>query len=161
FVWEDARTRYTLRLPYDTVQPVELEASDRQGQDRLAEREATAVALDRRERKQRLDAGKPFVRLTRALERIRLGMKRTEVRQSLPRGQAVLKRDLERPDGHLPRGAGQGRPVCPAAAVHPFRRRARFRGAGAVRGRSDGHAQCPVDDRYAPPDHETRRCLRP
>ncbi len=98
-VWEDARTRYTLRLPYDSVQPVELEASDRQGLAHVAERQTTTLAQDRRERKQRIDAGKPFVRLERALELIELGWKRSQVRQILPEGQAVLKRDL--PGGGL------------------------------------------------------------
>jgi hypothetical protein len=93
-VWEDARTRYTLRLPYDSVQSVELEASDRQGLEHVTERQTATLAQDRRERKQRIDAGKPFVRLERALELIELGWKRSQVQHVLPAGQAVLKRDL-------------------------------------------------------------------
>lgn len=96
-IWEDARTRYTLRSPYDTIQPVELEVSDRQGPGQLAERERAALALDRQDREQRLKTGKPFIRLARHLEQIELGQSRSQVLKLLPSGQAVLKRDM--PDG--------------------------------------------------------------
>jgi hypothetical protein len=92
--WQDARTHYTLRLPYDTIQPVELEIRDQQGSGHLAERETAAAAVDRRERQERLEARKPLVRLARYLEQIELGMTRNQVRQTLPPGQAVLKRDV-------------------------------------------------------------------
>src|SRR5579871_342606 len=98
FTWEDARTRYTLRLPYET-QPVELEISDRQGPEKLAEREKAAVEQDRLEREERLKAGKPLVRIVRYLqqtdlEQIVLGMKRSEIQKFLPPGQAVVKQTI-------------------------------------------------------------------
>jgi hypothetical protein len=92
--WDDARTRYTLRLPYETSQPEELEISDRQGHKHLAERETAARTLDRQEREQRLKARKPLVRIARNLEQIELGMTREQVMQVLPRGRAVQKRDI-------------------------------------------------------------------
>ncbi len=91
--WEDTRTRYTLCLPYDT-QPVELEISDRQAPEKLAEREKAALALDRLEREERLKAGKPLVRIARYLEQIELGMKRNEVLKFLPPGQGVVKHNM-------------------------------------------------------------------
>jgi hypothetical protein len=93
-VWRDAHTQYTLRMPYDTVHPVELEARDRHEPAHGAEREAAAAALDRRERQQRLEAHKPLVRLARYLAQIELGMTRSQVRQTLPPGKSVLKRDV-------------------------------------------------------------------
>jgi hypothetical protein len=92
--WEDTRTQYTLRLPYETSQPVEMEISDRQGREHLAEREAAARAFDCRERQQRLKAGKPIQRIARNLEQIELGMTRGQVLQVLPPGRSVLKRDI-------------------------------------------------------------------
>jgi hypothetical protein len=94
-IWEDSRTRYTLRSPYEAEQPVEFEVADRQG-PASAERETTAAALERREREQRLKAGKPLVRIPRYLEpmQIELGMTRSQVLQLLPPGQAVVKRDM-------------------------------------------------------------------
>ena len=92
--WNDARTRYTLRLPYETTQPEELEISDRQGHEHLVEREAAARVLDRQEREQRLKAHKPLVHIARNLEQIELGMTRAQVLQLLPRGRTALKRDI-------------------------------------------------------------------
>jgi hypothetical protein len=96
-IWEDSRSRYTLRFPFDTVQSLEMEVSDRQGPGQLAERERAAVALDRLERERRLKAGKPLTRLARHVEEIELGLSKSQVLQRLPPGQAVLKRDM--PDG--------------------------------------------------------------
>lgn len=92
--WDDARTRYTLRLPYETTGPVELEITEQQGREHLAERESAARAQDRKEREQRLKAGKPLVRIARNLEQIELGMPRSQVLQLLPRGRAALKQDI-------------------------------------------------------------------
>jgi hypothetical protein len=94
-IWEDSRTRYMLRSPYDTDQPVEFEIADRQG-PASAERETAAAALERREREQRLKMGKPLVRIARYLEpmQIELGMRRSQVLQLLPPGQAVVKREI-------------------------------------------------------------------
>jgi hypothetical protein len=95
--WQDAQTRYTLDLPYEGGQPVQLEVADRQGPAQLAQRQARAADLDREERKARLDAGKPYSRVPRHLEQLSLGMRRDEVQQALPTGQGALKR--ETPDG--------------------------------------------------------------
>jgi hypothetical protein len=95
FVWEDARTRTTLRLPYARGRALELEAEDRGGGDRAA----AARAFDRDERRTRLAAGKPLTRLPRSLgfEGVRLGRTRAEVLRALPKGSKVLRQGL--PDG--------------------------------------------------------------
>jgi hypothetical protein len=126
-IWEDVRTRYTLSLPYETTQPEELEISDRQGQEHLAEREAAARAQDRQERAQRLKAGKPLVRIARNLEQIELGMTRTQVLQLLPRGRTVLKRDI--PGGMTVVFTGEPVPTDSYLVRQMF---IRFDGAGRV-----------------------------
>jgi hypothetical protein len=95
--WHDARTGYTLRLPYESPQPIAFEAQDRQGAGQFAAREAAAHALDTRERKARLESGKPLAWIPRRLEQLHLGMTRAQVDQALPRGRAVLRREI--PDG--------------------------------------------------------------
>lgn len=104
-VWEDAQTRYTVKLPYAGGLPTELEVQDKQEAKDLAERAARAAALDRDERRARLAEGKPQVRLPRLLEaawglrnvQVQLGMTRDQVVQGLPGGQSVVQRDI--PDG--------------------------------------------------------------
>ena len=91
-VWEDGRTHYTLRLPYEAAQPVHFEVSDRQSSENSAQREATVLALDHAERKARVQAGKAIARLPRQLEQFELGMSRAQVTDVLPTGQAILKR---------------------------------------------------------------------
>jgi hypothetical protein len=97
--WEDAETRFALRLPHVSGQPFAFEASDRRGPTALAERAQAAAAGDRAERKARLEAGKPLTRIPRQLEvgwtstprAISLGMTREQVLEALPRGQSVVK----------------------------------------------------------------------
>src|SRR5262249_28011678 len=93
-IWQDARTRYTLQLPYENGQAAGLEIRDVQGPEPVAQRGVQAAALDRTERLARIEAGKPLARIPRHLEQIELGLRRAEVLQLLPPGQAVLKRDL-------------------------------------------------------------------
>lgn len=89
-VWEDAATRYTLRLPYSASRNVEFEAANRTEKP-AKEREAAALAFDRNERRSRVEQGKPLVRVPRFVEQLELGMTRTQVLEALPAGQAVLK----------------------------------------------------------------------
>jgi hypothetical protein len=95
--WEGAASRYTVRLPYENAQPVQFEAADCGGEAQRAQRQARAVALDRAERKARLAAGKPEIRIQRQLEQLELGMTRAKAKQALPQGRAVFK--SETPDG--------------------------------------------------------------
>jgi hypothetical protein len=93
--WQDLTTRYLLRLPYAAGQPPEFIVADRRGPGQADERVAAVAAKDDVERRERLAAGKPLVRLPRhvEVEGIQLGTARDEVAQWLPRGQAVLKQE--------------------------------------------------------------------
>lgn len=92
-VWEDARTRVVLRLPYPGAETVTLDILDARP-DQV--RDAGALDLDREERKARLAAGKPLVRLSRSVGPLllQLGMSREQVLQSLPSGRGVYTRDM-------------------------------------------------------------------
>src|SRR5207249_3307202 len=93
-VWDDGRTRYTLGMPYENARPVRLVAEDRRGLGQLAQREREALALDRKERLDRLATGRPLLRLPRNLDQIELGMAQAQVQQLLPAGGSLLKRPL-------------------------------------------------------------------
>jgi hypothetical protein len=97
--WEDAQTRYVLRLPNGPEDGPELEVGDRPGALTVAERAKRARAWDRAERQARLKEGKPLARLPRELERLRLGLPSDELLALMPAGENVVKRDL--PDGAL------------------------------------------------------------
>lgn len=92
--WEDGRSRYTLRLPYETTRPPELEVRDAQPADKQAERIAQVAALDRAARHERLTAGRPLVRLPRTLEQITLGLTRSQVLAQLPTGKGIARQDI-------------------------------------------------------------------
>jgi hypothetical protein len=87
-IWEDGRTRLSLRMPYHNEQALELAAEDVGGAD--------AAANDRREREARLAAGTPLMRLPRQLdyEGVQLGSSRAEALQGLPRGESVVKQEV-------------------------------------------------------------------
>jgi hypothetical protein len=96
--WEAENTRIKLRLPYDE-QPPELIAEDSRGTTDLAARAEAAQKHDLQDRRDRLAAGKPQVRLPRSLqlnspagsglqiEGLRLGMGRDEALAVLPSSQ--------------------------------------------------------------------------
>jgi hypothetical protein len=98
-IWEDAITRFTLRVPHVSGQPFAFEARDRRGPESLGTRAAAATTLDRTERKARIEARKPQSRIGRRLDIgwatapgfVQLGMTREQVLQALPRGQTILK----------------------------------------------------------------------
>lgn len=99
--WQDAHTRYVLKLPHLVGEALALEATDTTGPAGLARRAAAVAAADRAERLARLKAGRPVARLPRRLEvgwatppaYVQLGMTRAEVLAALPKGQSVLKQD--------------------------------------------------------------------
>lgn len=101
--WEDDTTRLKLSLPF-SEQPPQLVAEDSRGEAALSKRLAVADRFDDRERQQRLAAGKPQKRLSRALhsvpesiDRLQLGMSREEVRAALASSRSIRVGKL--PDG--------------------------------------------------------------
>ncbi len=98
--WEDGTTRLRLRLPFDEQAP-ELMAEDSRGPAALKARAEVAVQVDRRERQQRIAAGKPRTRLARVIElsshgidALKLGMTREEVRAALPGSRSIRVQPL-------------------------------------------------------------------
>jgi hypothetical protein len=124
FVWEDGRTRLTLRQPYDGSHALELEAEDASGAE-PARRAADALAFDRQERKARLAAGKPWMRLPRHLEYegVQLGTGWATALQGLPRGEGIIKQDV--PGGLLVLVTGPAPAGAPYVARQSFVRRER------------------------------------
>ncbi len=114
-VWEDGRTRLTLRWPYATGEALELDAEDISGTD-PAHRAANVAAFDNGERKARLAAGKPLTRLQRHLDSpsVHLGASPALVQQGLPRGENVAKQKLA--DGLLVTFTGEAAPKTPHVA---------------------------------------------
>jgi hypothetical protein len=90
FVWEDARTRMTLRLPYESNGPLLL-AENRAGADAGA-----AEAFDLSRRKARWEAGKPLRWLPRSrqLPEVQLGMTKKQVLDNLPRTASITQQNL-------------------------------------------------------------------
>ena len=90
FIWEDARTRLTLRLPYESNGPM-LTAENRSGADAR-----TAAAFDLSQRKARWEAGKPLRWLPRSrqLPEIQLGMTKKQVLNSLPHTASITQQNL-------------------------------------------------------------------
>jgi hypothetical protein len=93
--WENTTTRLKLRLPFDEQAP-ELLAEDSRGPAAFAERVEAAAQLDRRERQERLSAGKPRTRLGRAvnlpshgIDNLRLGLTHDEVQALLPSSRSL------------------------------------------------------------------------
>jgi len=93
FVWEDARTRLTLRLPYESNGPM-LTAENRPSSDGADAR--AAETFDLSGRKARWDAGKPLRWLPRSRElpEIQLGMTRKQVLDNLPRKASIIQQNL-------------------------------------------------------------------
>ena len=93
FTWQDDRTRVQLRLPFDEKGP-SLVVEDRRGKEKLTERAEALHLRDQAERRARLEAGKPELRLSRtlgvvntfSLERLRLGQSKAEAEAALPVG---------------------------------------------------------------------------
>lgn len=88
--WQDETTRLQLHLPFEDKEP-ELVAQDSRGPDALKTRVEAAAAFDRKERQERLAAGKPHERLARfvqlpshGIDNLRLGMTREQVQATLP-----------------------------------------------------------------------------
>jgi hypothetical protein len=93
-VWEDARTRIALRLPYEKGQTSVLEIQDRTPAEKMAHRATQVAARDRADRGDRFQKGKRFLLIPRERESIGLGMTRSEVVDALPSGKGTIRRDL-------------------------------------------------------------------
>jgi hypothetical protein len=96
-VWEDARTRYRLRLPQGRFKSPTLEISDRTSAHQQAQRSGRVTAAERDARRARLMDKKPVSRIRRVWEGVGLGMSRSAVLDALPQGEGVVRRQL--PDG--------------------------------------------------------------
>jgi hypothetical protein len=102
FTWQDERTLAQLVLPFDDKE-ASLTIRDSRGKDALAQRAAAAGQRDQTERKVRLAANKPEVRLPRSpgavndfsLEGLRLGQRRSEAEAALPEGKSFRRKDFE------------------------------------------------------------------
>ncbi len=91
FTWEDAQTRYTMRLPYVDTLPPELIVTDRRGADAINSRANVTATFDFDQRKARFTANKPQERLPRwlYLNQVRLGMTRAETVTALPKRETL------------------------------------------------------------------------
>ena len=85
FIWENARTRLTLRLPYESNGPT-FRAENRPGAESADARLRAAAAFDQEGRLARVKAGAPLQWLPRwqQLPEIQLGMTKKQVRDALP-----------------------------------------------------------------------------
>jgi hypothetical protein len=96
-IWEDARTRYSLRLPYGRESLTEFEVADRTPAQERARRAAAVAATEIALRQKRFQEEKLILRVERVWEKIRLGMTAAEVGEALPEGKGIVRREL--PDG--------------------------------------------------------------
>jgi hypothetical protein len=93
-VWEDQRTRLSLRLPYTAANQPQFVAADRRDTP-VKVRAEEAVAFDREARKKRWEAGAPEKHLSRRAPDVdvELGMSKQKALAALPR-EGVRRRDL-------------------------------------------------------------------
>jgi hypothetical protein len=91
--WEDARTRFSLRLPHNLDQGSEFVAEDRGGADGAGRRQADVQVHDQSERAKRLAEGRPLVRLPRGLAEVEpfvaLGMPRAQALAALRQSPSI------------------------------------------------------------------------
>ena len=90
FVWEDARSRLTLRLPYESSGPT-FRAENRPGAEAADARLRAAAAFDQEGRQARVKAGSPLQWLPRwqQFREIQLGMTKKQVQDGLPRKTSI------------------------------------------------------------------------
>ena len=95
FVWEDARSRLTLRLPYETNGPTFL-AENRPGAEAADARLRAAAAFDQERRQARVKGGDALLWLPRwqQLREIQLGMTKKQVQDNLPRKASIDVQNL-------------------------------------------------------------------
>jgi hypothetical protein len=96
FLWEDARTRLTLRLPYETNSPA-FKVENRLGSEAADALVRAAEIYDQAQRKARLEAGQPLRWLPRSqqLPEIQLGMTKKQVQDNLPRRASIDQQNLK------------------------------------------------------------------
>lgn len=92
-LWHDAQTQYRLRFPYAQGRKVTLDVTDNTSTD-PAERAKLAADKDVRDRRARLDSGKPLAVIPRAFDNLKLGMTRAEFQKSLPRSEFLYEREI-------------------------------------------------------------------
>jgi hypothetical protein len=97
FVWEDERTRYSLRMPHNEEQAPEFVAEDRTSPEGADKRAAESLAFDREQRKARLAGSRPLVRLPRSLEAepgVSLGMTRAAALEVARKSQSIRQKEV-------------------------------------------------------------------
>jgi hypothetical protein len=95
--WQDSRTRLTLDLPNSENLPVELVVENRPDKEGISL--AKDASLDIEERKARIKAEKPLVRLPREMEDVGLGQSKEQVLTAHSESANTLKKDF--PGGFL------------------------------------------------------------
>ncbi len=98
--WQDEKTRLQLTLPFEDKAP-QMTVEDKRGPSALASRLEAAQSLDRRERQERIAAGKTRERLARSLplssqgiDNLSLGATRDRVRAALPDSRSIRVQKL-------------------------------------------------------------------
>jgi hypothetical protein len=102
FTWQDDQTQAQLVLPFDDREAT-LTIRDSRGKDSLAQRAVAVRRREQAERKARLEAGKPHVRLLRSpgvvndfsLEGLKLGQSRSEAETVLPTGRSYRRKEFD------------------------------------------------------------------
>jgi hypothetical protein len=123
-VWQDDRTRHTLRVPNADGAPVEFVAQNASGS---LDARPGGLASDQAERQERIKSGKPFTRLPRQLEGVSLGESKEQALAALPPGSSVLKQVT--PDGMSVTLSGDG---AMSATAQPRQILFRLNAAGRV-----------------------------
>jgi hypothetical protein len=90
--WQDSKTHMTLIVPNSENLPIEL-VVENQGAKNLEGAQVVAT-LDEVERKARIEAGKPSLRLPRQLEGVEIGQSKGQALATLLEGAKALKKDF-------------------------------------------------------------------
>lgn len=95
--WEDGKTQLNLIVPHQPRDPVILTHADKRDAAAAPARHEEVAGREAADRRQRIDAGQPLVRLPRKVDAFPLGAPREEVLKYMPRGQDAYR--VELPDG--------------------------------------------------------------
>jgi len=94
FAWHDPRTRYSVYMPFVGSEPLVFEGTDVEGPNQLSNRDARALAFDRKERSERIRAGNLTTRVSRSLDQVELGMTHVQVEKILPGGKNAVRQAM-------------------------------------------------------------------
>jgi hypothetical protein len=91
-VWQDRKTRLTLKLPHSESLPLELVAENASAASIGST--GSGSTFDQEERRARIKAGRPSTRLPRELEGLRLGQPKNEAVAALPQTSGLVTREI-------------------------------------------------------------------